>query len=423
MSNPTSQKVKKQHERKASVLILTRSIPPAYGSPGRLARDLARYLAREGHSVTLLSTAVGNKKPVLRKGHLRVIRLAMKADVSGVLAHALLLIRLVRTALKLPTHDIVITLTDPPMLLLVGGWIARLKGSKHVHWVHQLYPDLFDVLGVKLSGFARSRMRVASRKAMKRADALVPVSRCMSRHLAHTGMETRKLHLIENWPDPELAGHDVAWLSEGFDNGAGKTPRQPIKKPESMRGDNGEAKFRVLYAGTIGRANPMETILGAAKLLATKHPEIEFMFVGQGRGFERVAAYRSKYGLDNIRILPPQPRFKLKALMESGDIHVMSLSDAATGLTMPSKLYSALAVQRPVAFIGAQDSHVAGLINKHRAGEVIAHGQPQKLAAMIRSYRMDPSKWFAAHEGSTAASLNRMPDALLKSWAALIADV
>lgn len=379
-------------------------------------------LAREGHSVTLLATAK-TAKPVVRKGHLRVVRIVQKKPTKGLLTTLWLIMRLFRTAYRLPAHDIVVTLTDPPMLLLMGGWLTRLRGSKHVHWVHQLYPDLFDLMGVRMSGFWQARLRVASRKAMKKADALVPVSRCMSRHLAHTGMETRKLHLIENWPDPELAGHGYEWLSEGLDGMTGKKPRRDIKGKEPQHKDHHDAKFRVLYAGTIGRTNPMETILSAAQILQSRHPEIEFVFVGKGPGYERLAASRAKHGLENIRILPPQPRFKLKALMESGDIHLVSLSDAATGLTMPSKLYSALAVARPVAFIGAQDCHVAGLINKHHCGAVIPHSQPQKLAAMIRNYRMDSSKWFAAHEGAIAAAENRMPEVSLKHWVKLIGSV
>lgn len=409
--------------QKSSVLIMTRCIPPSYGSPGRLARDLARYLAREGHSVTLLATASGNK-PIMRKGHLRVIRLNAKQEPKGLLSQFMIFLRMFRQAMKLPKHDIVITLTDPPMLLMAGCWLSKFKGSRHVHWVHQLYPDLFDVLGVATPPLVKNWMRVNSRKSMKRADALVAVSRCMSRHLAHTGMETRKLHLVENWPDPELAGHDVQWLAASLDSKtAQKAPIRPKASSERVWSDKSDQKFRVLYAGTIGKANPMETILGAATLLAPKHPEIEFMFVGKGAGFERLAAYRDKHGLENIRILPPQPRFKLQHLMESGDIHLMSLADEATGLTMPSKLYSALAVARPVAFIGAQDCHVAGLINKHRFGEVIAHGQPQKLAGMIRAYRMDPSKWYAAHEGALAAAENRMPAVSLGAWVKLLDDI
>ena len=421
MSSKTSSKTT-AHKAKSSVLIVTRTIPPDYGSPGRLARDLARMLAREGHSVTLLSTSQ-SPKPIVRKGHLRVVRLVQKRRTQGIFTTLWLILRLFRAAMKMPPHDVVITLTDPPMLLLIGGWLSRLRGSKHVHWVHQLYPDLFEISGVRLSAFWTSRLRVASRKAMKRADALVPVSRCMSRHLAHTGMETRKLHLIENWPDPELAGHGYEWLSEGLDAMTGKKPARELRAKEPIHKDHNDMKFRVLYAGTIGRTNPMETILGAAQILNSRHPEIEFVFVGKGKGFDRLAAYRAKHGLENIRILPPQPRFKLKALMESGDIHLVSLADEATGLTMPLKLYAALAVQRPVAFIGAQDCHVAGLVNKHHAGEVIAHGQAQKLASMIRNYRMDPSKWFAAHEGATAAAENRMPEVSLKHWVKLIKEV
>ena len=411
-----------QKTAKPSILVLTRTIPPVYGSAGRLARDLCRVLAREGYTVTLLSTAPG-KKPALRRGHLRVIRLPGTEKPKGFWGYAWVWMRMLHQALKLPAHDIVITLTDPPLLLLVGQWVARVKGSKHVHWCHHVYPDLLQILQKDLPSWMVNWMQVSSRKAMKSADALVPVSKCMSRHLAHTGMETRKLHTIENWPDPELAGHSIQWLQTGLEDEKSRKLKKPLPSPQKMFSEPQGAKFRVLYAGTINKAHPMETVLTAAKALHGRHNDIEFTFVGKGEGFERIAAYRSKHGLDNIRILPPQPRFRLKALMESGDIHLISLADDAAGLMMPSKLYSALAVERPIAYIGPHDCHVAGIVEKYQAGQVIAHGDPQKLASMVRSYRMDATKWHAAHEGIKEAAKDRMPEAPLDAWKKLIGSL
>ena len=87
------------------------------------------------------------------------------------------------------------------------------------------------------------------------------------------------------------------------------------------------------------------------------------------------------------------------------------------------KMAAALAVQRPIAFVGAQDSHIAGILNKHGAGEIIPHGQPQKLATMIRNYLLDPTLWHRAHEGAASAAQNRRPEVCLEKWIKLIDEM
>src|SRR5262249_35654055 len=136
-----------------------------------------------------------------------------------------------------------------------------------------------------------------------------------------------------------------------------------------------EPKFRILYSGNLGRAHPVQTILDAATLLAGTNPEIEFVFVGDGPQFDRLAHERARRGLENIRFLPYQPASRLRELMESGDLHLISMSDRAAGLLVPCKLYSALAVGRPCILVGPAQSEVARIIEDFHAGTVVPQGQ------------------------------------------------
>lgn len=107
----------------------------------------------------------------------------------------------------------------------------------------------------------------------------------------------------------------------------------------------------MLYAGSIGRAHPVDAIVTAARILQKAQPDIELVFVGKGEGFEKLAAAIAQFALDNIRLVPPQPA-ALKGLMESGDIHLVTMRDKSLGLLMPSKFYSALAAARPIVLQG-----------------------------------------------------------------------
>ncbi len=50
-------------------------------------------------------------------------------------------------ALLLPRCDVVVTLTTPPLIGLLGTILRRLKGSRHVYWSMDLHPDASLALG------------------------------------------------------------------------------------------------------------------------------------------------------------------------------------------------------------------------------------------------------------------------------------
>ncbi|HRC26708.1 MAG TPA: glycosyltransferase, partial [Alphaproteobacteria bacterium] len=174
--------------------------------------------------------------------------------------------------------------------------------------------------------------------------------------------------------------------------------------------------FRVLYAGNIGLAHPFETLLDAAEIVSARYPEIEFVFVGEGKGHERLALERARRGLTNIRQLPWQPMEQLRALMESGDVHLVSLRHDAAGLMVPSKIYSAFAVGRPCIFVGPQGSEAARLLSDTRAGTVVPQGNPGLLAETIIRYRLSSNDWFMAQEGAVRALQAHLPEDIIRQW-------
>ena len=165
--------------------------------------------------------------------------------------------------------------------------------------------------------------------------------------------DPRQITVIPNWPDFELVSPENR---KNF-NDHSPADEAPAVNLEHYRKPEEQVKlgpkFRVLYAGNIGRAHPIDTILDAAEQLNAQQPDIEFVFVGDGPRYDKIAAERSRRNLDNIRLLPFQPINRLKDLMESGDIHLISMKEEAAGLLVPSKLYAALAAQRPLCFCRA----------------------------------------------------------------------
>ena len=281
----------------ARILFINRVYPPRFGTSGRLLRDLARACVKIGHDVTILTAgrtesthAIGGK-----------FRLEQVTDntTPNLFSNLVLFYRLQKRAKKLPKFDLVITLSDPPGLFWLGQRIAKKHRAKHIHWCHDVYPDLLgaqyplipDVLLKPLIGWGR--------KIMARADAVVAISGCMQRYLQRTGFSGLNLTRLDHWPDPALR-NDFA-----ID-----------KQPD-------DHELQVLYVGSLDEGtHPMETVLNAAAMLVETDRDITFTFVGRGDGFQKLQQTRARRGLENVRLLPPQPLQNQIAFLQSGAVRI-----------------------------------------------------------------------------------------------------
>lgn len=402
----------------ASVLFINRVYPPDRGATGRLLRDLAQGFARDGWDVTIL--CAGSETRDESDGPVAIRRIGSRLGARHMIGGLWILARLVVAALFMKRTDLIVTMTDPPFVVLAGAIAARLKRTRHIHWCQDVYPDLFPVLGYKIPGFLLRTADRVSRMALRACDRVVVIGRCMARRMTKGGIDPRKIAVLPNWPDFELV-YALPPLGDSAPLRR-RTLSATIRPWDQLIKDEAR-KFRVLYAGNIGRAHPFETILDAAEIVAHRYPEIEFVFVGEGAGHEKLAAARALRGLANIRQLSWQPAHQLRAIMESGDIHLISMLHDAAGLMVPSKLSSALAVGRPCLFLGPAASETARTLIDHRAGAVIPQGNPALLAEMVIRYRLSSNDWFLAQEGAARAMQGLMPEEIIRGWIDLARDV
>ncbi len=387
---------------KPSVLLINRVYPPTKGASGRVLRDLAKEMTRAGWTVSVLTT--GDKTFTEKDGGITIHRIKAPMNPKGVVSYSLILWKLLRAAMKQARHDLVITLTDPPLLVTVGRRYAKKKRCSHMHWCQDLYPDLFPSIGVKMPDFILKALSRSARRSMNKSGKVIAIGRCMARYLAHTGVETGRIVTVPNWADVEL----VESTRKPRRNDVRIKENVPMARPadELLRDDS--PRFRILYAGTIGRAHPMKTILEAAEHLSI-YPEIEFVFVGEGPSHDRLAVERARRGLQNIKLLPYQPASCLKDLMESGDLHLISMRDDAAGLLVPCKFYSAIAAARPTVYVGPADTEIGRMIRDYGCGAIVPQGDGVTLAQAILYFRTDSNAWFHAQQGAEQAAADSRP--------------
>lgn len=380
-----------------SILFINRVYPPDSGATGRVLEHAARSFVKAGWDVTVLATAASRKSAgeTVQDG-VRIFRVGIlfskKTLVARALGYALMIPGLLLKALRLPRHDVVVTKTDPPMLVVIGPIIKATKGSRPIHWAQDLYPEVAEECGVlPKGGFLAGILRRLSTWGIQRHDLTLAVGRCMAERLVGRGISSEAIRVVPN------AG--IEGGIEPFQHGA-----SAFRKIHGI-GD----VFVIMYSGNMGRAHDFTTILAAARRLQEQEEKnILFLFVGEGPEESLIRREVFARKLENIRFLSPQPAATLSESLGTGDLHLVTMKEGMEGLVVPSKFYGVMAAARPTLFVGSKDSEVARMILEHGIGQVIIPGDDATLAEAILCYRDHPDR--VEREGRMAREVLRSMD-------------
>jgi FimV-like protein len=306
-------------------------------------------------------------------------------------------------ALRLPRHDVVITLTDPPLLLVLGRLMQWLRGSRHVHWAQDLYPELAESMGViRARGVLAGVLRGMATRVLRRADHIVAVGRCMKQRLADRGLPSDQVSVIPNWAPEGIALGDQSGNAFRWKHGLGD-------------------RFVIMYSGNLGLAHRFEPILDAAALVQATLPKALFLFVGGGPRLDAVQGESARRALSNVKFLPPQSREDLGESLKAADVHLVCMREALLGLVVPSKAYGVLAAGRPCVFLGPAFCEAARVIREYDCGAVLPDTDGQGLADRLMHWHADPSQVKAMGRRALAVSAQFTLDQAVAGFGDLVA--
>jgi colanic acid biosynthesis glycosyl transferase WcaI len=276
-------------------------------------------------------------------------------------------------ALRLPNFDLVVTLTTPPIIGLIGTILKRLRGSRHIYWSMDLHPDASIALG-RMSPYGRfgSLMSAVSRSVYRRADKVVVLGPYMADRIALKQVPDDKVITIPVW-----SRRDEIYPLPRDSN--------PLRRSLDLEGS-----FVAMYSGNLGLAHSFDEFLEAARRLKERS-DIVFLFVGDGPRKHEVQSARDSEGLDNIRLLDPVPRDWLHASLSLADLHLISMKPEMNGIVVPGKLYGAMAAGRPIAFVGPEHCEPADAIRNAGCGFTLPTGDASALVESIELLAADPS--------------------------------
>lgn len=263
--------------------------------------------------------------------------------------------------------DVVIVGTDPVLSVTVAMvWKLIRPRTRIAHWCFDLYPEAAIADGIlRQDGWIRTLLKPVLRRAYRCCDLLVDIGSCMSDRLQAYRPRGRQVTLTP-WA-----------LSE---------PHGPLAVDSQERQTIfGTARLALMYSGNFGRAHSSDLMLDLINQLAPYEAQLALSIRGN-----RAAALKEQVkNASNVRMVPFAKQSDLDVRLSTADIHVVTLRDEWTGTVVPSKFFGALAVGRPVLFVGSPKSAVARWIVKHRVGWVLTESSIQEVLSELIDFADD----------------------------------
>ncbi|HQI75098.1 MAG TPA: glycosyltransferase family 4 protein [Candidatus Latescibacteria bacterium] len=271
--------------------------------------------------------------------------------------------------LRLERPDVLVALTDPPIIGLAALLAARRFRGSFVMSFQDIFPEVARLLeDFQSEAVNRALHRVTCFLARK-ADINIALGETMRyRLITGKGVDPERTVIIPNWADCR------AIAPTEKDN--------PFSRHAGLSGH-----FVVMHSGNIGLSQGLEHLIRAAAILRV-FPDIRIVFVGDGVKKTAHVRQAEELQLPNVTFLPFTPKARLCESFGAADVFVVSLKKGLAGYIVPSKVYGILAAGRPyVAAVDAQ-SEVAEISRKYDCGIVVPPEDCEALAeGILRVYR------------------------------------
>jgi glycosyltransferase involved in cell wall biosynthesis len=363
------------------ILLVNQFFHPDSAATSQFLTDLARELVAQGEEVAVIcgeseyGSADAGPPPAVTI--LRVKALPFGRSVlTRVRSYATFLSSALIRALRIQAPDVVLTLTTPPLLGIVGTLVKRFRSSRHFLWEMDIYPDIAEDLGALRSKSILAKLagRIAD-YSRHRADGIIALGDDMKTRLIHRGIAEAKIHVAHNWAD----GREIEPLAF--------RPLPPLT---------------IHYSGNFGLAHDTRTIRDAMRALRS---DSRFRFIIAGGGSQRkdFEAFCDANSPNQTEFRPYCDRTELGKSLAEGHIGLVTQKPETIGSVVPSKIYGIMAAGRPILYIGSREATPARIIEHFHCGWQIDVGNSEAVVALLHRLLEQPNEIMAAGERAREA--------------------
>lgn len=363
------------------ILFLTDNFPPEGNAPATRTFEHAIRWVKEGHQVTIITGAPNFPEGVVFEGYknrwyhreqvdgIDVVRVktyitANEGVAKRILDYMSFMVSGFVAGLFQKKPDLIVA-TSPQFFNAVGGWaLSAVRRKPFLFELRDIWPASITAVGAMKDSKVIKLLERLEMFLYRRADRIVSVTESFKRELIDRGVDRDKIDVVLNGVDlrrykpVEAKDHELA---EAY----GLT-----------------GKFVAGYIGTQGMAHGLEHIVDAAELLQHRD-DIRFVFAGGGAAREQLERYVREKRLNNIVLIPRQPKEMMPKLWSLCDLSLVNLRNAPLFATViPSKIFESMGMGIPMV-VSVPKGEATGIVEGSGSGIIIDPESPTQLAETV----------------------------------------
>ena len=346
--------------------------------------EMAKFLQKRGHELVIVASDLNyqtGQRTVARRGifteqitdGVRILRAYIypalhRSYVWRVISFLSFMFSSVWTALQVKDVDLVMG-TTPPIFQAVSAWlVARMRGKPFLLEVRDLWPEFGVGMGVLKNPVVIALARQLERFLYAQATHILVNSPAYKDYMLGMGMPEEKITFIPYGTDVEMFNPQVDGSS--------------IRRELGLEG-----KFIVLYAGAIGQANDIDTLMRAAQRL-NGEGKICFVLFGDGKERLRLEDKARQLRLTNVIFAGVRAKKDMPSVVASADVCLAILQDIPMfRTTYPNKVFDYMAAGRATVLV--IDGVSRRLIESSKGGLFVQPGDDELLAKTILDLSKD----------------------------------
>ncbi|MBL8099404.1 MAG: glycosyltransferase family 4 protein [Anaerolineales bacterium] len=340
--------------------------------------EMAKFLQTRGHELVIVASDLNyqtGKRTIERKGifaeqNIEGVKI-LRSYIYPALHHSYFwrvisffsfMFSSVWTTLQVKDVDLILG-TTPPIFQAVSAWfVALIRRKPFLLEVRDLWPEFGVSMGVLKNPLVIWLARWLEKFLYNRATHILVNSPAYKEYMINKNVPENKITYIPY-------GTDIDMFNPTIDGSS-------IRKELSL-----ENKFVVLYAGALGQANDIDTILRAAKRL-DENEKIRFVLFGDGKERERLQNEANKLNLSNVIFAGVRPKKEMPTIIASADVCLAILQDIPMfRTTYPNKVFDYMAAGRATVLV--IDGITRELIESSYGGVFVQPNDDEALASTI----------------------------------------
>lgn len=255
---------------------------------------------------------------------------------------------------------VVVHQLSPVMVGIPAVIVKKIQRIPLYFWVLDLWPESLAAAGGIRNERILGIFEILTKWLYKNSDKILISSKGFQKSILRKGDFSEKIIFFPNWMDPALSA------CSGCDN-------QEISLPDG---------FIVMYAGNMGDAQDLPSVMQAAELLRDQS-HIHFVLLGDGRKKEWVEKFVVDHGLEKtVHCMGRYPLDMMQYFFKKADVLFLSLKDTEIfRLTVPARLQAYMSSGKPiVAMLNGEGTDV---IDEARCGYHVAAGASKTLSELL----------------------------------------